>query len=105
MLLVSCIIPMIIASLVSRFRGEDLVINDYPHWCPQWHDQFGDGDFLILTVSQYADNKIQRSKFAMAFNVLASIYAALDLGWILALWGAASMGTPTQPGGRDKYLR
>ena len=29
----------------------------------------------------------------------------MDVAWILMIWGAASVGTPTQPKGRDDYLR
>lgn len=29
----------------------------------------------------------------------------IDIAWMFALWSASSVGTPTQPKGRDKYLR
>ena len=29
----------------------------------------------------------------------------IDVAWILMIWGAASLGSPTVPNGRDDYLR
>ena len=29
----------------------------------------------------------------------------IDVAWILMIWGATSLGSPTVPNGRDDYLR
>lgn len=98
--------PLIIFTTWERFNGKDLLINGHGEWCPQWHESFSDRDeYLILTVDDLEGKTIERSTFGTTFMVLAGVYAALDAAWILSVWGAASVGTPTQTTKRDEYLR
>ena len=39
------------------------------------------------------------------FVVLSSIFLVVDISWMVMVWVATSVGTPTQPKGRDEYLR
>jgi len=102
-----CLIPLIVNSMVERFNGTDLIVNGKADYCPQWHEAFDNReDYLVGTVDEYRANyDITRSNFGRWFLVTAGVYAGVDIGWILAVWGCASIGTPTQPRGRDEYLR
>lgn len=104
----SCIIPLTIRWFVERHNGRDLVINGYSNWCPQWDEAFNDSsNFMVLTVEGFfeSDEEITTRRSSRLFLVLALVFTGLDVAWILATWGAATMGTPTQPMGRDEYLR
>ena len=108
-----CILPLIGVVLSDRYLGKDLIANGYPEWCPQWletkdpRDPDGGSRSMALTVNDYvsSEDTIERKNFMANFVIVAVVYLMVDTGWILATWGVASVGTPTQPMGRDKYLR
>ena len=56
-------------------------------------------------MDEFSRYEITRSKFDATFIILAVLFMCIDVAWILMIWGAASVGTPTQPKGRDDYLR
>jgi hypothetical protein len=97
-----CLIPIVIITLIDRFKGQDLLYNGYGRWCPQY-ELTSENEFISLT---YDDRlKVSRPKNQYVFTALACIYMLIDIAWMFALWSAASVGTPTQPKGRDRYLR
>lgn len=97
-----CLIPIVIITLVNRFKGQDLLYDGYGRWCPQY-ELTSENEFISLT---YDDRlKVSRPKNQYIFTALACIYMLIDIAWMFALWSASSVGTPTQPKGRDKYLR
>ncbi|KAL3796024.1 hypothetical protein HJC23_013081 [Cyclotella cryptica] len=101
-----CLIPIIIETLVEKIRGGNLRINGYPRWCPQF--SLGESKaFLVGTVGEKEidDLVITVDRFGMLFTVVASIFVFVDFTWIMCVWSAASIGTPTQPMGRDEYLK
>ena len=101
----SCLLPLFISYFVARFSGADLLVNGHGIWCSNYELHNDSSDFLVLTVDEYQNYEITQSKFLSTFVVLACIFLAMDVAWILMVWGAASVGTPTQPGVRDDYLR
>jgi hypothetical protein len=98
-------VPLLVNSLVNRFNGTDLKVNGVPVWCSQYEFRDEGGDFIILTTEQHETLDISRGSFSQNFIILACIFMALDVAWILMVWGAATVGTPTQSMGRDEYLR
>lgn len=94
-----------VRNLVKRFNGSDLLINGMGPWCPQYAHIYNNKDFLVLTADEVAKYEFSRPIFPSIFLVLAGVFMALDVAWILMVWTAATVGTPTQPSGRDKYLR
>jgi len=99
-----CLIPLVVSHLVRKFNGSDLLVNGRGPWCPQY-ELYNDSDFLVLRVSEYENYEITRSRFNEIFIVLALIFIAIDVTWMLMVWGATTVGTPTQPMGRNEYLR
>ncbi|KAL9190050.1 hypothetical protein ACHAXT_007261 [Thalassiosira profunda] len=99
-----CLIPLLISILISRFNGTDLYVNGLGPWCEQY-ELYTDAEFLVFTVDQYEKYEITRSKFSTVFYALASIFMAMDVAWILMVWGTTAVGTPTQPKGRDEHQR
>ncbi len=86
-------------------QGGHLIINGIPNWCPQYL-LFDQSSFIVATVDEQSDGmNIESNNFATTFASLAVIYVILDMTWILCVWSAACVGTPTQPMGRDEYLR
>eukprot|EP00804_Cyclotella_cryptica_P026509 CCRYP_008141-RB/>CCRYP_008141-RB protein AED:0.08 eAED:0.08 QI:258/1/1/1/0.63/0.5/12/1927/500 len=101
-----CLVPMMMETLVRRIRGGDLRINGYPKWCPQFN--LGKSyNFLFETTDEkeFGGLVITVDRFEMVFTWVASIYVFIDCTWIMCVWSAASIGTPTQPIERDKFLR
>jgi hypothetical protein len=74
-------------------------------WCEGYELHNDQNDFLIMNVEQRENYNITRSTFSQTFVVLACIFMAMDVAWIMVVWVAATVGTPTQPMGRDDYLR
>mmetsp|Transcript_21209 Transcript_21209/g.42636 ORF Transcript_21209/g.42636 Transcript_21209/m.42636 type:complete len:977 (-) Transcript_21209:10-2940(-) len=97
-----CLIPLAVITLVNRFKGNDLLYNGYGRWCPQY-ELLSDNEFISLS---YEDRqKVTRPSSQYLFTMLAAIFMVVDVAWMFAVWSAASVGTPTQPKGRDKILR
>ena len=97
---------MIIDGLIKRIRGSDIIINGYYDWCPQ-HSVGESAAFIVGTrdEQQLKNLVITEDRFGMVFTIMTTIFVFIDFTWILCVWSAASIGTPTQPMGRDEYLR
>ena len=74
-------------------------------WCEGYQELSDENDFLIMNVEQHEDYDVTRSSFSQAFITVACVFMAMDVAWIMVVWVAATVGTPTQPMGRDDYLR
>lgn len=105
----SCIIPIIVKVFADRFQGRNLLLDGYAYWCPQYQEVFDydRGADFVLTVDDLEGDgvKVTQKTFMASFIIVAAVYTFVDFSWLLSVWGAASMGTPTQPRGRDEYLR
>ncbi|KAL7463832.1 hypothetical protein ACHAXS_004182 [Conticribra weissflogii] len=100
-----CLLPLIIDQVVKRMRGNDLLINGFASHCPQYFSNNAT-DYLIITVDEQGNGfEVTRNTFGLTFAGIAALYMVIDVAWILAVWSAACMGTPTEPMGRDEYLR
>jgi len=100
-----CLLPLIINYFIQRFSGTDLLVNGHGIWCTNYELHNDSNDFLVLTVDEYTNYEITRDLFSNVFIILACIFMGIDVAWILMIWGAASLGSPTVPNGRDDYLR
>ena len=100
-----CLLPLIINYFIQRFSGTDLLVNGHGIWCTNYELHNDSSDFLVLTVDEYTNYEITRDLFSNIFIILACIFMGIDASWILMIWGAASLGSPTVPNGRDDYLR
>lgn len=100
----SCLLPLLIRTFIIRFSGYDLLVNGYPVWCPQ-SQSYWDDPFLVQTLAEYQERQIRRNRFLENFVLMSSVFLAVDISWMVMVWVAASVGTPTQPNGRDEYLR
>jgi len=86
--------------MLRRLRGQDLNINGYPVWCPQFFAEYPEA--FVTDENSTVGKKI----FAEIFTAGASFYTIIDFCWIAAVWSiASSVGTPTQPRERDKQLK
>mmetsp|Transcript_29580 Transcript_29580/g.59412 ORF Transcript_29580/g.59412 Transcript_29580/m.59412 type:complete len:985 (+) Transcript_29580:263-3217(+) len=100
-----CLLPIIIDQVVSRMQGNDLIINGFANHCPQYFSNNA-ADYLVITVDDQGSGfEVTRNTFGLTFAGIAALYMVIDVAWILAVWSAACMGTPTEPMGRDEYLR
>ncbi len=90
-----------------------------PYWCPQYEELkknvstpiFADDiatfnaqtDIFLSQVSSYFyEDKEGASIYGI---ITAVVYFGINISWLCMVWSAASIGTPTEPDGRDKYLR
>lgn len=99
-----CVVPLFIRTLLLQYNGEDLLVNGFPNWCSQAED-YWNKPRMILTVTDYEDRQIERNTFLEGFVLVSCAFLALDISWLVMVWVATSVGTPTQPKGRDEYLR
>ena len=79
-------------------------MNGYPVWCPQ-SQPYWDNPTVVQTLADYKERRISRNTFLQEFVVMSCAFIVLDITWMVMVWVAASVGTPTQPKGRDEYLR
>ncbi|KAL7425505.1 hypothetical protein ACHAXH_000036, partial [Discostella pseudostelligera] len=93
-----CLVPLFIRTLLLQYSGEDLLVNGFPIWCSQAEDYWNEPQ-MILTVTDYEDRQIERNTFLEAFVFLSCAFLAVDISWLVMVWAATSVGTPTQPKG------
>ncbi len=82
----------------KQFVGPD----GYPSWCAddvQFHYAYRSDQNTVATAPE---DMVIPFSFYLTVTV---IYTLLDIVLSLATWSAASVGTPTEPRGRDKVLR
>jgi hypothetical protein len=97
-------VPLLFKTLFDQFYGRDYLMNGYPIWCDQY-ESIKESNFLVLSVQVLEEQHISRNKFGSEFTFLSSFFLILDMSWLVMVWVATSIGTPTQPKGRDEYLR
>ncbi len=90
-----------------------------PYWCPQYEELKENLTSPIYFAGEVADfSKFRNGLFvprvASFYNgdgpyvysmIIAAVYFGINISWLCMVWSAASIGTPTEPDGRDKYLR
>ena len=79
-------------------------MNGYPIWCPQYKS-IQESNILVLTVQVLEEQHISLNTSLSEFTYLSSFFLILDISWMVMVWVATSVGTPTQPEGREEYLR
>ena len=95
-------------SWIGHARGDEIRINGVPYRCPQFDSlQFNVTYSLLHLDGNTPTDMIEVDNFGVAnqYITIASIYLVGDVAWLIMVWSAASIGTPTEPGRRDKYLR
>jgi len=104
----ACILPFWVKLYLYRFHGQNLIgPDDIPSWCLNPLEAYAFSTEEIKDTHQENAMKFTTSMlvpFAL-FLIVSLIYTFLDMGLSLAIWSAASVGTPTEPKGRDKALR
>ena len=104
-----CIIGLVVITWLDHISGNTLLINGIPYHCPQF-----DATYLNFTTASSLQGQslddINSIEFKnVGYNVFylstASLYLVGDVVWLIMVWSVASIGTPTEPGRRDKYLR
>ncbi len=89
---------------LNKIRGKNW-INGIPHWCPQYQEL---SDIYVSNPKLFVGNADSFSfEFENGFISIsvAVIYFGISVCWLCMMWSAASLGTPTQPDQRDRYLR
>ncbi len=79
-------------------------MNGYPIWCSQYQP-IKESNILIMSAQVLEEQNISRSESDSKFTYLSLFFLILDMSWLVMVWVATSVGTPTQPKGRDEYLR
>jgi hypothetical protein len=94
---------LIIIEFIRHTRGYDILIGGVPLYCPQ----FESFDFTYTVLAEQYESVAIEKDFGTGseYMALASIYLVGDIAWIVMVWSAASIGTPTEPMRRDKYIR
>lgn len=95
---------MILIEFIRHTTGGDLLIDGIPIYCPQFNSLV-----FNITVLENLDESGRLDSSFMSYSIdytaLASVYLLADIAWIVMLWSASSIGTPTEPMRRDKYVR
>lgn len=106
-----CLAPFAVHKFWRRTHGKSIWINGIPPWCPQYPDLSeleGGGIFLfrenIGSGGTVYSIETDDGPIFTAVGV-ALIYFAISICWLCMMFSATSLGTPTQPERRDKYLR
>uniref|UniRef100_A0A7S2P2B1 sn-1-specific diacylglycerol lipase n=1 Tax=Skeletonema marinoi TaxID=267567 RepID=A0A7S2P2B1_9STRA len=111
-----CLVPWMLYNFIDKLKGKNIWINDIPYWCPQYQalkDNVTEDIVFSKSIGEiYEDSAIVRvSSFESGDGpyiygmVVAIVFLGINVCWLCMLWSATSLGTPTQPERRDKYLR
>mmetsp|Transcript_25683 Transcript_25683/g.55250 ORF Transcript_25683/g.55250 Transcript_25683/m.55250 type:complete len:661 (-) Transcript_25683:16-1998(-) len=109
---VACIIPFWIRLFLFRLHGRSFVApNGYPSWC---QDDLEPIDTINSLYGNSSVSDEERNMSSGPYNYMvipltfylsvSVLYTVLDIALSLAIWSASSVGTPTEPRGRDKVL-
>lgn len=99
-----CLIGLILIEFIRHTTGGDLLIDGIPIYCPQFNSLVFNTTVLEnLDESGRLDSSFM--SYSIDYTALASVYLLADIAWIVMLWSASSIGTPTEPMRRDKYVR
>lgn len=103
-----CTVALVIIDFFRRVKGKDIVVDGVPSWCTNYEDPYEYEGLLYLPafledgqteVGYRTDNGLS------PFVQDSIIYLIQGFFWLVAMWRSASIGTPTEPGKRDKYVR
>lgn len=116
-----CLVPWLVHSLKNKLQALDVWINGVPYWCPQYPQlkNATQGIWFVpqiweiekeLNLDGNSSSSTTNSFFSddapQAYGIfIALAYLGINISWLCMLWSAASIGTPTEPDRRDKYLR
>ncbi len=89
-----------------------------PYWCPQYKELKKSITTPIFAEQIAAFSDVEDNAFLSQVSsfedgtgpyiygmIIAIVYFGINISWLCMVWSAASIGTPTEPDGRDKYLR
>ena len=109
-----------VASLTSSLTHSLIAqrINGVPYWCPQYIELKNSITTPIFAEQIAAFSDVEDNTFLSQVSsfedgdgpyiygmIIAIVYFGINISWLCMVWSAASIGTPTEPDGRDKYLR
>ena len=103
-----CLLPLLVAFYLRRVKGQDVLVNGVPSWCSQYQYAYNftylDGEIPKFKEDIEIDYSPDMT-FWDEFLTNAVVYLLIDVTWIIMVWRSASIGTPTEPMRRDKYIR
>lgn len=103
--LLLCLIPMLIKFYIQP--AYVYTIDGIPEWCTNAETILFTGTYGLIPV--YPPNSIaaQISWYDQEniFIHTSLAYFSIDVAWLIIVWSCASIGTPTQPRSRDRYIR
>lgn len=84
-----------------------------PHWCTQTQDVIDEfytqteerGGIVPIFKSDYVKITYSQDPFISSFLAPALTLFIVDIAWLVMVWASSSVGTPTEPYGRDRYIR
>lgn len=87
-----------------------MLINGVPSWCSGYKEYYEEAmdDVSYKLGSLVNAIPIQRTPddyFWDEFLTTAVTYFITDVTWLIMVWMSASIGTPTVPHRREKYIR
>lgn len=101
-----CTFSLWIFLIVRKWRGGGAATKS--RYCGKFD---GDGRLLAGLFTNSTEPDVEEHggmdgrKWLYAYVVTSFSYMIMDLALLVAIWKAASVGTPTQPRGREKFLR
>lgn len=105
-----CIIPCWIWLFLFRLNG-GVDLNGKPTWCEDSLEADSMEEYDPLSELEYDDEILQNIDDSETvilsvtiFLLLSILYTFLDLILSLSVWSACSVGTPTDPKGRDTIM-
>uniref|UniRef100_A0A7R9ZAK0 sn-1-specific diacylglycerol lipase n=1 Tax=Pseudictyota dubia TaxID=2749911 RepID=A0A7R9ZAK0_9STRA len=100
-----CIAIIWLWLVVRKYRGD--ASGNRPRYC----DEFRDGGRLLVPSRNSTEPSDEvhggkdGKKWLFSYVTSSFAYVVMDMALLVAIWKAASVGTPTQPFGREKFLR
>lgn len=108
----ACILPFCVKLFLFRLSGWDFIgPSGEPSWCidsldalPLQFQTLNTSDPINEVHGEVDHGKAMFIPFSL-YLVASLLYTFLDMTLSLAMWSAASLGTPTDPRGRESILR
>mmetsp|Transcript_34896 Transcript_34896/g.78621 ORF Transcript_34896/g.78621 Transcript_34896/m.78621 type:complete len:993 (-) Transcript_34896:106-3084(-) len=107
----ACLIPMFVKSILNDLVGGSftVILNEterYPSWC------FPPGQYYNQTTFEESMQNLDGATYDFSphstrdsWITIAVFYLFVDIAWIAMTWSSSSIGTPTQPMRRERYVR
>lgn len=101
-----CLFPILAVFVFDQVKGNGLIINGVPSWCTQYHEFNSTYEGVEVPIfKEQIDIEYAPDYWWEDFVGNALVYFLLDVVWLIMVWRSSSIGTPTEPMSRDKYIR